>query len=85
MPDNNIIQGALNFGQGGGNVDFSGNPANLTTNYATAYNNALSANQTNYNNILAGFQQTAGNQASAQDRIASGYQSAYDTLRQSTK
>lgn len=84
MADNNVIQGALTFGSGGAGVDFSGNPANLTANYAAAYNSALSANQTNYNNILAGFQQTARNQGSAQDRIASGYQSAYDTLRDST-
>jgi len=55
----NIIQGPLNFQPG--------------SDYNSAYNSALKANQTNYNNILAGYQQTMATQVSAQDAVKQGY------------
>lgn len=74
------IQGSLPFGSGGANFDFSGNPANLSANYATAYNDALAQNKANYENILSGFQQTAQNQSTAQQAIAGGYTGLYNNL-----
>lgn len=72
MADPNVIQGSLNFGSPAG-FDFTGNPANLGSNYTSAYQNALAMNQQNYGNILAGFQQTMGAQNQAQNQIQAGY------------
>lgn len=60
-------------------VSFSGG----STDYTTAYNNALSTNQQLYNNIMAGYNQTMTYQQSQQQAINSGYSTLQaDTLGQ---
>jgi hypothetical protein len=73
------LSGALTFGGGGASAlsGLSGNPtsslAALGSDYAGAYNSALSANQTMYNNILGGYQQLMAQQVPQEQAISQGY------------
>lgn len=52
----------------------------LGTNYANAYNSALSMNQALYQNILGGYQDTLSSQTTAQDAIQRGYSDLYNNV-----
>lgn len=83
------IGGSLPWGSGGAQMfqGLAGDPAtamaNLGTNYATAYNDALAMNRQNYENVLGGFQQTAEQQRAAQEAITAGYGQVAGDLNQS--
>lgn len=63
------INGALNFGSICASQAFT----NPIQGYAQAYNNYLSANQTNYNNIVAGYNSLANTLYGATQNIQQGY------------
>jgi hypothetical protein len=78
-----IIGGNLNVGNSGANLlqgasQMVTNPAgalgSIANNYASAYNDALRANQQNYQNILQGYQQVLQQQQASQQPIMQGYQ-----------
>jgi hypothetical protein len=77
------IGGSMQFSGGGANAmqGLNGSPyqalSALGSDYASAYNSALSNNQQMYNNILSGYQQTMNNQVSAENQVSQGYGTLY--------
>lgn len=77
------IGGSLTFSGGGANAlqGLNGSPyqalSALGSDYASAYNSALSTNQQLYNNILSGYTNTMNNQVNAENQVSQGYGTLY--------
>lgn len=88
IPNFPTIGGALPFAQQAGVAaqfqGLGGSPeqtkTQLGTNYANAYNSALSMNQALYENINKGYQDILSGQQNAADTIQGGYADAYGRL-----
>jgi hypothetical protein len=85
------LGGALTFSGGGANAmqGLGGSPQQalsaLGGDYASAYDAALSANQTMYNNILSGYQSTLAQQVQAEQGVSQGYNQLYGNVMNTIK
>jgi len=65
--------GALPWNAGAGTISFGGSPAELSQQYANAYQSALNFNAANYNNVYGGYQNLLSNLATASAQNVQGY------------